>query len=451
MPDRAHRCKSCGHILMQDGEVISEQRRRELYGHFEKTPNGISLPPAPLQERLCWYQWDSADELNLVKAMVEHCSDGSILWASERTLAAYTKLSRGWVRTLLEGCDEEPGRKKRIGLLERKILTQLAPADPKTNAPAIYRLNEGALTLDSAMIRILERRAQGVLPGIRRPAIPGEPIVKIPAPASHLDFRAEPTLLPPGTRREQGMAQVAAAQSIAAPVDFRGLQSGDPNTRREPAWCTSSPSLIHDVDQPGTRRVPEFNDFNDKRTPTVSFNHPSSPPGNDTTILSQCQVCAERKPTSPLSSSDGLAVCAECRSQLGVPVPERQVLVPPSSETDYIASVRKFLLAQSCVRASWSRADAKTAAELFRSGVSLVDLEHAIDLGCVRKYDQAFNTGVLQPISSLNYFRNTIAEVTEEPRITPPESDYWRYTKHTLRKREEQWLARKMPAKGGEN
>lgn len=425
---------------------MSEQRQRELYGPFEKTPNGISLPPAPLYERLSWYQWESADELNLVKAMVEHCSDGSILWASKRTLAAYTKLSKGWILILIYGCDEEPGRKKRVGLLERKILTQLAPADPKKNAPVTYRLNEGALHLDPLMIPILERRAQLSIPGMRRPAVPGETIVKIPAPA--LDFRPEPTLLPPGTRREPGMAQVAAPQSIALSC----LSPEDRSPRREPAWCTSSPSLVHDVNEPGARREPELNDLNDSVTPTViaSFNHPSSSPENDTTILSQCQVCVERKLTSPLSSTDSLRVCDSCRPQLRVPLPERQVPVPPSSETDYIAAARKFLLAQSCVRASWSRADAKTAAELFRSGVSLVDLEHAIDLGCARKYDQAFNTSTLHPISSLNYFQGVIEEVREEPtRSIGP--DYWRYIKHSLKKHEEQWLARKMLAKGGEN
>jgi hypothetical protein len=448
MPDGAHRCKSCGHILLQDGEVMSEQLRRELYGPFEKTPNGISLPPAPLYERLSWYQWESADELNLVKAMVEHCTDGSILWASKRTLAAHTKLSKSWILILINGCDEEPGRKKRVGLLEHKILTQLAPADPKKNAPATYRLNEGALHLDPLMIPILERRAQLSIPGMRRPAVPGEAIVKIPASASRLDLRSEPTLLRPGTRREPGMAQVAAAQSIA----LRCLSPEDPSPRHEPAWCTSSPTLVHDVNEPGTRRETELNDLNDSVTPRLlaSFNHPSSSPENDTTILSPCQVCAERKPTSPLSSTDSLRICNSCRSQLRAPVPVRQVPVPPSSETDYIAAARKCLLAQSCVRASWSRADAKTAAELFRSGVSLADLEHAIDLGCVRKYDQALNTGTLQPISSLNYFRGVIEEVREEPtRSIGP--DYWRYIKHSLKKREEQWLARKMPAKGGEN
>jgi hypothetical protein len=52
----------------------------------------------------------------------------------------------------------------------------------------------------------------------------------------------------------------------------------------------------------------------------------------------------------------------------------------------YVQQVRQMLLRPACVRATFSGADERLAAILYRRGVTLVHLERAIWLGCARKY-----------------------------------------------------------------
>ena len=96
----------------------------------------------PLRARLFWYKLTS-DELVLLQAMVEHCSDGSTIWASISRLAVYSKLSERKVQRLIHGEDRDSRRVR--GLCERGILTQLAPWNAAKRRPATYRLNEEAL------------------------------------------------------------------------------------------------------------------------------------------------------------------------------------------------------------------------------------------------------------------------------------------------------------------
>jgi hypothetical protein len=94
--------------------------------------------------------------------MCEHCSDGSVIWASIARLAAYAKLSERYVTRLLHE------------LSSRGILTELAPANTSKRKPTTWRINEDALEEDPLVARY--RSSQQTLPGIRRPPIPGEPI-----------------------------------------------------------------------------------------------------------------------------------------------------------------------------------------------------------------------------------------------------------------------------------
>lgn len=112
----------------------------------------------------------------------------------------------------------------------------------------------------------------------------------------------------------------------------------------------------------------------------------------------------------------------------------------PEQQT-FIASARELLLAQSCVRTSWSRADATTAVELFRSGVTLIELQRAIWLGCSRKYQQALDGGSLDPIGSLKYFQRLLEEMRREP-LRSMGGDYWRYVQRKLKCFEQEWLTR---------
>lgn len=151
----------------------------------------------PLHARLFWYQLEPA-ELLALKGMVEHCSNGSVIFPSIRRLSAYTKLSKKQLQRLIHGWDErkkekatadEPeadatGKKKkrwiwkitkhREGFLERGILTQVAKHNKAKRQPATYRLNEAVLTIDPAMYEFIAQDMQGVLPGVDRKPAPGE-------------------------------------------------------------------------------------------------------------------------------------------------------------------------------------------------------------------------------------------------------------------------------------
>lgn len=134
--------------------------------------NNDKLPP--LHARLYWYVL-TAEELALLKAMVEHCSDGSVLWASIKRLSVYSKLSERTIQRMIHGWDN--AKKKHIpGLVERKILQLVAKASTAKRRPATYRLIEAALKEDPKMRAYRDADRQRVLPGVKRIAVPGEPI-----------------------------------------------------------------------------------------------------------------------------------------------------------------------------------------------------------------------------------------------------------------------------------
>lgn len=94
--------------------------------------------------------------------MCEHCSDGSVIWASIHRLAAYSKLTDRYVTELIQR------------FRERRVLTQLAPENTGKRRPATYRMNECALTDDPRMQPY--RSGQLWLVGVPRKAVPGEPV-----------------------------------------------------------------------------------------------------------------------------------------------------------------------------------------------------------------------------------------------------------------------------------
>src|SRR5437870_1860285 len=116
----------------------------------------------PLRARLHWYRL-SASEFALLTAMCEQRSDGSTVWASIARLAAYSKLDERTVQRLIRG------------FCARGILSQLAPGNAAKRMPATYRVNEAALEEDPRMVPY-RSTGQDQLPGIPRPAVPGEPI-----------------------------------------------------------------------------------------------------------------------------------------------------------------------------------------------------------------------------------------------------------------------------------
>jgi hypothetical protein len=106
---------------------------------------------------------------------------------------------------------------------------------------------------------------------------------------------------------------------------------------------------------------------------------------------------------------------------------------------DYVAQVRRLLLAPACVRCRFTAADERLARDLERRGVTLTQIERAIWLGCVRKYTTSLANGAASmPIASLGYFSTIIAEVCENGMA----DSYWAYIQRKAAELERQWLSR---------
>jgi hypothetical protein len=103
----------------------------------------------------------------------------------------------------------------------------------------------------------------------------------------------------------------------------------------------------------------------------------------------------------------------------------------------YVTRVRGFFLEPACVSSVFSAADEKLAAEWYRAGVPLDQVQRAILMGCARKYVTLFNHPSGSPITCLQYFAGIVQEVaTLEMSL-----DYWRYLTARMRKMESQWRA----------
>src|SRR5262249_7371734 len=83
---------------------------------------------------------------------------------------------------------------------------------------------------------------------------------------------------------------------------------------------------------------------------------------------------------------------------------ERQGESSASDESHrYVAEVKRLFLQRRCVQSSFTAADEKLAVSLFRRGIPLLQVEHAILLGAARKYGAILQHGKGTPISSLHY------------------------------------------------
>jgi hypothetical protein len=100
----------------------------------------------------------------------------------------------------------------------------------------------------------------------------------------------------------------------------------------------------------------------------------------------------------------------------------------------FLAEVKSCFLERCCVRSTFTPADEKLAIRFYHDGVSLTDVQHAVLLGCLRKYAALINNGRGTPITSLHYFTGLIAEVRQE--ISP---NYWIYVAQKVRAVEKHW------------
>jgi hypothetical protein len=110
------------------------------------------------------------------------------------------------------------------------------------------------------------------------------------------------------------------------------------------------------------------------------------------------------------------------------------------SQNSYVQRVRQMLIGPACVRINFSSADEQLAATLYRRGITLVQIQHVIWLGCARKYVAMLNSGENAQllITSLNYFLALVEEVTE----TSVGEDYWTHMQHKAKQLETMWRAR---------
>ena len=90
---------------------------------------------------------------------------------------------------------------------------------------------------------------------------------------------------------------------------------------------------------------------------------------------------------------------------------------------DYIEQCRRLMGARRCVECAFTPADERLAASLFERTVPIEHVEHAVVLGCARKYVTLINRQSGDSIMSFSYFENVIEEV-RELKMSP---DYWRH------------------------
>jgi hypothetical protein len=100
----------------------------------------------------------------------------------------------------------------------------------------------------------------------------------------------------------------------------------------------------------------------------------------------------------------------------------------------FIAQVKRCFLERRCVRSAFTPADEKLAAQLHRDGVSVVEVEHAILLGSLRKYAALAKNRSRVPITTLYYFTALFDEVRQHP-----SPSYWTYVTEKLRAFEQSW------------
>ena len=108
---------------------------------------------------------------------------------------------------------------------------------------------------------------------------------------------------------------------------------------------------------------------------------------------------------------------------------QRQSDSPPGHDLRfYVEQAKRLFLERRCVQSSFTAADEKLAQSLYQHGVSLIDVEHAILLGAVRKYAVIGQNGQGTPINSLHYFTQLFEEIQQ-----PVSTLYWSYIAHKVR------------------
>jgi hypothetical protein len=108
----------------------------------------------------------------------------------------------------------------------------------------------------------------------------------------------------------------------------------------------------------------------------------------------------------------------------------------------YVEQVRRLLGARRCVGSAFTPADERLAAALFERKVPIEEIEHAVSLGCARKYVTLINRQCVDLIVSFSYFQNVVEEVRE----LKMSAEYWRHLQMRVGQMEQQWDQMKAAA-----
>ncbi len=114
-----------------------------------------------------------------------------------------------------------------------------------------------------------------------------------------------------------------------------------------------------------------------------------------------------------------------------------QAAPAPGDEEAYVEAVANMLLSEPCVRCAYSTADRRLARAWFQAGVSLTSVEHAILLGCGRKYVSWLNHQKSEPIGSLTFFEPVLEELSRFELSL----EYQNFNRWQTEKYREKWLA----------
>ncbi len=80
----------------------------------------------------------------------------------------------------------------------------------------------------------------------------------------------------------------------------------------------------------------------------------------------------------------------------------------------------------------------RLATQMFRERVELKQIEHAVLLGCARRYTALLNGTVVGHVAGLSYFRPAIQEV----RSLQTSEGYWQHPAARVAKFEQQWIGK---------
>jgi biotin operon repressor len=122
------------------------------------------------------------------------------------------------------------------------------------------------------------------------------------------------------------------------------------------------------------------------------------------------------------------------------PYEKARLSIKTDTLAGYIEQARRLLGARRCVGNAFTQADERLAAALFERKVPIEDIEHAVLLGCARKYVALINHQSHDSIVSFSYFQNVVEEVRE---LKMP-AEYWRHLQIRLDRLEQQWAQMKL-------